>query len=119
MGPRQEICNAVGSVLGGSWNREDVIIFGTDGNGIMKVSAAGGIPSLVTSRNGRNEVHAFPTFLSDGRHFIYVKAPENPGIYVGSLDLSPDKQSSKQILPTSFMAVFVPSTDAGPGRLFS
>ena len=116
-GPPQAICDASVSIIGGAWNSEDTIIFGTVGNGIMRVSAAGGVPTLLTTIGGRNEVHTFPSFLSDGQHFVYLRAPENPGIYVGSLDTKPEQQSSKRILATSLMAVYAPSADTNKGRL--
>lgn len=117
-GPPQTICDTSASVLGGAWNKDDIIIFGTDGKGIMQVSAWGGVPTFLTTTGGRNEIHAFPSFLSDGRHFVYLRAPENSGIYIGSLDAKPEQQSSKRILATSLMAVYAPSSDAGSGRLF-
>jgi Tol biopolymer transport system component len=115
-GPPQEVCDVFATVLGGAWNRDGTIIFGTIGNGIMQVPAAGGVPALLTTREGRNEVHTFPSFLPDGRHFIYLRAPENPGIYLGSLDVKPEQQSSSRILSTSHMAVYVASADR-MGRL--
>ena len=83
----------------------------------MQVPAAGGVPALLTITEGRNEVHTFPSFLPDGRHFIYLRAPENPGIYLGSLDVKPEQQSSRRILSTSQMAVYAPSADLEMGRL--
>ena len=100
-GPPQDICDAFAAVIGGAWNRDGTIIFGTTGNGIMQVPAAGGVPALLTTTEGRNEVHTFPSFLPDGRHFFYLRAPENPGIYLGSLDVKPEQQSSRRILSTS------------------
>jgi eukaryotic-like serine/threonine-protein kinase len=116
-GPPQPICDISGIALGGAWNRDGTIIFGTVGNGIMQVPAAGGVPTFVTGTSGRNEVHVFPSFLSDGRHFVYLRAPENTGIYIGSLDLKPDQQSSKRVLATPVMAVYAPSPEAGMGRI--
>ena len=116
-GPPQDICDASVSILGGGWNRDGVIIFGTVGNGIMQVPAAGGVPTLLTTTGGRNEVHTFPSFLPDGRHFFYLRASENPGIYLGSLDVRPEQQLSRRILSTSLMAVYAPSADAGMGHL--
>ena len=116
-GPPQEVCDAFATVIGGAWNRDGTIIFGTVGNGIMQVPAAGGVPALLTTTEGRNEVHTFPSFLPDGRHFIYLRAPENPGIYLGSLDVKPEKQSSSRILSTSQMAVYAASADSRMGRL--
>jgi serine/threonine protein kinase len=116
-GPPQPICDAPATVLGGAWNRDGTIIFGTVGKGIMQVPAAGGVPTFVTATSGRNEIHVFPSFLSDGRHFVYLRAPENTGIYVGSLDLKPDQQSSKRVLATPVMSVYAPSPEAGMGQI--
>jgi len=116
-GPPQEVCDAFAAVIGGAWNRNGTIIFGTVGNGIMQVPAAGGVPALLTTTEGRNEVHTFPSFLPDGRHFLYLRAPENPGIYLGSLDVRPEQQSSRRILSTSQMAVYAASADSKIGRL--
>jgi len=116
-GPPAEVCDAFATVIGGSWNRDGTIIFGTVGDGIMQVPAAGGVATLLTSTAGRNEVHTFPSFLADGRHFLYLRAPENPGIYLGSLDLKPEQQSSRRILSTSQMAVYAAAADRGMGRL--
>ena len=116
-GPPQEICDTHTAVLGGAWNRDGTIIFGTDGNGIMQVPAAGGVPVLLTTTEGRNEVHTFPSFLQDGRHFLYLRAPENAGIYLGSLDVKPEQQNSRRILSTSLMAVYAASADARMGHL--
>jgi eukaryotic-like serine/threonine-protein kinase len=116
-GPPQEVCDAFVAVIGGAWNRDGTIIFGTVGNGIMQVPAAGGVATLLTTTEGRNEVHTFPSFLPDGRHFLYLRAPENPGIYLGSLDVKPEQQSSRRILSTSQMAVYAASAQPKVGRL--
>jgi eukaryotic-like serine/threonine-protein kinase len=116
-GPPQDICDASVLILGGAWNRDGVVIFGTDGNGIMQVPATGGVPVLLTTSGGRNEIHAFPSFLPDQRHFFYLRAPESPGIYLGSLEVRPEQQSSKQIVSTSLMAAYAPSPDSGMGHL--
>ncbi len=116
-GPPQEVCDAFVAVIGGAWNRDGTIIFGTVGKGIMQVPAAGGVATLLTTTEGRNEVHTFPSFLPDGRHFLYLRAPENPGIYLGSLDVRPEQQSSSRILSTSRMAVYAATDEPGLGRL--
>ncbi len=116
-GPPQEICDTLTTVIGGAWNRDGTIIFGTVGNGIMQVPAAGGVAVLLTTTEGRNEVHTFPSFLPDGRHFLYLRAPKNPGIYLGSLDVEPGQQSSRRILATSQMAVYAASADSKTGSL--
>jgi eukaryotic-like serine/threonine-protein kinase len=121
-GPPQTLCDASSFSLGGSWNREGVIIFGGYGGSVMRVSAAGGVASQLTmlDPDRREGEHTHPTFLPDGKHFLYLRnssLPENSGIYVGSLDAKPEEQSAKQVLPTNSPAVYVPSQDSGPGQL--
>jgi serine/threonine protein kinase len=116
-GPPQPICDTSVAVLGGAWSRDGTIIFGTAGNGIMRVPATGGVPTLVTTVSGRSEVHVFPSFLPDERHFTYLRAPQNPGIYIGSLDAKPEQQSFNRMLATPVMGVYAPSPEPGMGRL--
>ena len=72
---------------GGSWNREGTILFAGLG-GIYQVRAAGGIPTPVPFSKARRYSWYFsPTFLPDGKHFLYGAA--NPGsedTYFASLD---------------------------------
>jgi eukaryotic-like serine/threonine-protein kinase len=103
--PPQVICEAPAFVLGGSWNRADVIVFGTT-EGVMQVAAAGGVPTFATAvHSHNNDAHVFPSFLPDGRQFVYLHSGEKPGIYVGSLDATPEKQSTKRIVETEVMSV--------------
>ena len=86
-GPAQSLCDVLDGV-GGSWNREDMIVFSSylGDTAIRRVSAAGGIPADVTKPKGRS---AFPIFLPDSQHFLYVvigESVEGDGIYLGSLD---------------------------------
>ena len=88
----------------------------------MRVSANGGSASPLTTLDpSRGEIqHVLPSFLPDGRHFIYVRdssRPENSGVYVGSLDARPQEQSSKMLLPTSYGVAYVPSSNSGFGHL--
>jgi len=121
--PPQTICETRGLSVGGSWNRDGVIIYGDYGGsmGIMRVSADGGSPTPLSKPDAeRNESsHWLPTFLPDGRHFLYLRvgALENTGIYVGSLDARPEEQSRKRLLPATSGAFYVPSQDTGPGEL--
>ena len=109
-GPAQTICNAP-SGRGGTWNRDGVIVFAPDiFSPLYRVSAAGGEPApLPLDKSRREQVHRFPYFLPDGRHFIYragrsggYARDEGNGIYVGSLDSS----EYKLILPADTYAVY-------------
>jgi len=122
-GVTETICDLPGYAVGGSWNRDGVIIFGTSNGGLMRASANGGSATPLTSLNpSRNETfHDFPVFLSDGRHFIYKRTSNkegNSGIYVGSLDARPQEQDSRPLLATDFAATSMASLDAGSDHFF-
>ncbi|MSO62197.1 MAG: hypothetical protein EXQ50_08930 [Acidobacteria bacterium] len=89
-GPSQTVCD-LGTSGGGAWNRDGVIIFTALGYGLYRVSAAGGETTrLMPLDRARLEwnYHS-PSFLPDGRHFIYSIQSTNKdglGVYLGSLD---------------------------------
>lgn len=87
-GPAQTLCDAR-NAAGGSWNREGVIIFGLENNGMQRVPAAGGSPALFLKldESRKEVVQAYPNFLPDGRHFVYQSwNGEEAIISVSSLD---------------------------------
>jgi Tol biopolymer transport system component len=106
-GPAQSIC-AVPDARGGSWNRDNVIVFASSLGGravIQRVPASGGTPVDVTGAEADN---AHPTFLPDGQHFLSVnRAGEETGIYVNSLD---GKESRRLLLDVSGVAYAAPSS---------
>jgi serine/threonine protein kinase len=80
---------------GGTWNREGTIVFAPDMYGFLyRISENGGSPVAITKlpQGGGGQAHRWPSFLPDGKHFLFSvdwSAPgEKPGngIYVGSLD---------------------------------
>jgi len=102
-GPSQSLGDVAES-RGGSWGRNDVIVFSTLGSSIQRVSAAGGIPvNVVKTKDDQR----FPVFVSDGRRFLYqirVSTADKNGIYVASLDGT----ENRRILPDASSAVFAP-----------
>ena len=121
--PPRIIGKVSGNVLGGSWNRDGMIVFGTETSGIMRIDSNGGDAVPVTARDsGRIErVHAWPTFLPAGRHFLYLRLssiPANSGIFAGSLDAKPAEQSLKLLVATPFGAQFIASPDGNGILLF-
>jgi serine/threonine protein kinase len=120
--PPQSICDLPGAVIGGSWSHDDVILFGTEARGVMRVPAAGGDPvSLTRLDSARMErVHGFPVFLPDGQHFLYSRfssVPENSGIYVGSLDAKPEEQGAHRLTASAIGAQFWRFSDSSGGKL--
>jgi len=102
-----------GQARGGTWNRDDVILFAPrPGTGLYRISAAGGQPTPVIIDRGGGLFPWFPSFLSDGKHFLLFSAsagqPEKAGVFVASLDSS----SAKRLITARSRAVRGP-----PGHL--
>ena len=117
------LCDVSPAALGGSSNRDGVIIFGQADGGLMRIPGDGGPASLLTTPDSsRGEFQTvFPSFLPDGRHFLYLRVSSdlaNSGIYIGSLDASAAKQDSKRLLATTLRVEYVPSSfDPNKGEL--
>ena len=72
--------------LGGTWNRDDVIVFSANvESGLSRVQADGGaLASLTTLDAGDGETtHRAPVFLPDGHHLLYTS---ETGVYATSLE---------------------------------
>ena len=88
-GPPQNIATLQGGFGGGSWNAAGDILFSTGpGSAIKRVPASGGDPVDVTKLSVL--AHIRPSFLPDGRHFLFVAVrstvPGGQDVYVASLD---------------------------------
>jgi serine/threonine protein kinase len=93
-GPPQALCD-IGFGNAGTWGRDGTILFTEwEGGreGIYRVSAEGGAATQVTSYNRARGEHsqAWPVFLPDGRHFLYLSGAfdgprESRSLWVGSL----------------------------------
>ena len=122
-GPPQTLCDLPGTAVGGSWNRDGDIIIGNAPGGLLRVRETGGAASPLTVLDpSRNEdFHLMPSFLPDGRHFVYLRVsartPEMSGTYIGTLDAKPEEQSAHRLMPYEVGLTYAPSTDSGPGRL--
>jgi serine/threonine protein kinase/WD40 repeat protein len=105
-GPAQSLCDAPNS-RGGSWNRDNVIVFtGPNGGiGMKRVPASGGDPADIN--NGKGD-YRYPTFLPDGRHFLYLESNAlegKGGLYVSSLD----GKENRRVLSDISGGVFAPA----------
>src|SRR5262249_50446376 len=103
------VCNVAGNIAGGSWNKDDVIIFGIDapGHGILRVPAAGGEPQEAVSNDSHLAVSfLFPTFLPDGKHFIYRRNGPPGGIHIASLDAKSQQQETTPLATSSDAGFF-------------
>jgi Tol biopolymer transport system component len=111
-GPVQVLASA-GIPRGASWGRDETILFAKGNTGILRLPANGGTVSEVTRLDSslQEGSHRWPSFLPDGRHFLYVirsGLPEQQGVYAGSID----GKTKKRLLPLDSAAVY-----AEPGYL--
>ena len=93
---------------GGSWNRDGVMIFGSP-QGMSRVSAAGGVPTLFAPVDAslRETGYGDPQFLPDGDRFLMFVRSEDPkrqGYYISSL-AHPDQKTL--LFTTRTKAIFV------------
>lgn len=76
-GPPQALCESSAGISG-TWGGEGTILYSEGAGGarqqIFRVSAEGGAPAPVAFGEGSSQegLPAFPTFLPDGRHFLFT-----------------------------------------------
>jgi hypothetical protein len=107
---------------GGTWNADGVIVFADESPAtarrlpiaLRRVAASGGATVAVTRfEPGGNAIQAFPHFLPDGRHYLYMHLGVGaPGVYVGRLDAD----EPKRILPALVTVVSPHVNINGPVR---
>ena len=103
-GPPLTLCDAP-NPRGGAWSRDGVIVFAPSSSGpLYHVSAAGGEPVAVTKLQSGQAFHRSPSFLPDGRHFVFRAQGASAGIFVGSLD----SEETTRLLGADTQAVYAP-----------
>ena len=88
-GPVQLLADVV-SARGGTWNKNDVIVYAPATNdSLSKISAAGGTPVRLTELDkAKNEsAHRFPVFLPDQDHIVFLSLRNGGGFRIESSTL--------------------------------
>jgi len=75
------VANFPGTWGSGTWNQDDVIVFGDRLVGLFRVPASGGVPVQITAMDpaAPGKLPFSPSFLPDGRHFVYIRASTDEG----------------------------------------
>jgi dipeptidyl aminopeptidase/acylaminoacyl peptidase len=109
-GPPQTLCEIPGLIIiGGSWSRNGVIIFGTPTSGLYRGPQAGGVATQFTKPDASlGEIgHARPWFLPDGRHFLYITVSgkvDDEAVYLATLD----SKERKRLVAAKQAAAYAP-----------
>jgi len=118
-GSPQVLAEVTGDARGGAWGPDGTIIFTPNySSPLSKIPAAGGQVQALTELDQSREdaSHRWPSFLPDGRHFLYFvrcKKKDAQGVYVGSLD----SKETKLLLNTNVLAVYAPTSLTGADYL--
>jgi Tol biopolymer transport system component len=107
---------------GGTWNRDGVIVYGPTFNppSLFAVPADGGVPAATTTLvdDRTEQLHRFPAFLPDGRHFLYqvrARGGDARGVFVGTVrDTSVRRE---RVLAVESNAIYVPRAGQDQGVL--
>ncbi len=120
-GTPQTLCDASGFAGGATWSSAGTILFApTWTSPLYRVPATGGLPTAVTTLDASQQEsgHLWPSFLPDGRHFLYLVRSAKPGragIFVASLDAGEPKRLLSADSPAAFGAgrylLFLAGTD--------
>jgi Tol biopolymer transport system component len=74
--------------MGGSWNRNGIILIGNTAGPLLQVPDGGGepVPALSLDPARQETSQTWPQFLPDARHFLYYsRSTTQSGIYLGTL----------------------------------
>jgi Tol biopolymer transport system component len=111
-GPIQVIADAP-DARGGSWNSSGTILFSaTRASPILRVPAEGGAPEAITQMKANTELvqgtsNRWPQFLPDGKHFLYVSAPNGACTDLSELHFaSLDGKQDVSVMKTCSSAAF-------------
>jgi eukaryotic-like serine/threonine-protein kinase len=97
---------------GGTWTRDNAIIYAdTAAGGLFEIPAGGG-----TSKPLTKGIDLFPWMLPDGRHFLYTRVVggnNQSRVFVGTRGTEPDAQNATALMPTTRAAAYAPALDEG------
>jgi Tol biopolymer transport system component len=97
----QEALADASFVFGADWGADGNIVFCSRwGKPLMRISASGGEPEAVTEPTTLDDVVAWPSFLPDGEHFLFLAREYSSAAPMGELRVgSVDGKPSKLLFP--------------------
>ena len=78
-GPPVTLTDSPSQIMGASWGADDQIVFGTTGNGLLRVSGGGGEPEpLTTVDTDEREAHIWPSIIPGRDAVVFVTSTGAP-----------------------------------------
>jgi Tol biopolymer transport system component len=111
-GPAQVLCGETGLGYGGTWNREGVILFGTENGRFRRVDAGKAGQCSAVGKDDPNDHPTLPVFLPDGNHFLYLRQAidqASQGVYLATLD----EPIGRKVLSDRSSVVYAPPGFSG------
>ncbi len=84
-----ETLASIPSMRGGAWGPDGTILLAENTGPLMRIPGSGGAPVPATQVAAGQGSHRFPSFLPDGRRFLFVATigqADLRGVYIASLD---------------------------------
>ena len=111
-GPSVPITPATVGARGATWGPDGTIVFAPSGTGLQRVSAAGGIPTVLTKpdRERGEFQHMWPEFLPGGKAILFTILPTGGAVenaQIAALDLRTGK--SKVLVRGGSDAHYIPT----------
>ena len=115
-GPPVTLCDLPGGYRGAAWSGRGTVLLAVAPLGLFTVADTGGTPTRLTT----GDRAILPSFLPDGRHFLYTRATTatgTGGLYVGALDEASTPKDEKPILSDQSGAVYAEGANPDRGYL--
>ncbi len=105
-GPAQTLCEAPYG-RGGAWSPGGIIVFSpTENAPLFHVVAAGGAPAAETTLAAGQRGHTWPSFLPDGRHYLFFVETSGSKAEIHTALLGGNE--SKRLAPAESRAIYAP-----------
>ena len=107
--PPRTVAEVDRTTRGGTWSRRGIMLVpAAFKSALFRIDAEGGTPVQLTTLADGERAHVWPSFLPDGRHFVYRVvglSPEQSGTYLGSLDST---EKTRLLDARSSAAIYAP-----------
>jgi Tol biopolymer transport system component len=111
-GPARTLCGETGVGGGGAWNRQGVILFASQDGRLRRVNANGGECGVV-SKDDPKIRSAYPVFLADGNHYLYIRRSASVRASSDVYVATQNEPAGHMVLAGPDRVIYTPNASAG------